>query len=94
MKYGVVVVADLTKEADANKSVKDAVQMLGGLDILVNWWVPVGRYSQGLHKACLERLTAPENRLRLLSVGCGRNSEAQNSLNGGLTVQRRGSNWH
>ncbi|KAK9905943.1 hypothetical protein WJX75_009272 [Coccomyxa subellipsoidea] len=36
MKYGVVVVADLTKEADANKAVKDAVQMLGGLDILVN----------------------------------------------------------
>ncbi len=40
LKHGVSIVADLTKEDDMKRAVKEAIEKLGGLDILVNRWVP------------------------------------------------------
>lgn len=40
LKHGVSIVADLTKEDDMNRAIKEAIEKLGGLDILVNKWVP------------------------------------------------------
>ncbi|EIE23326.1 NAD(P)-binding protein [Coccomyxa subellipsoidea C-169] len=36
LKHGVSIVADLTKEDDMKRAVKEAIEKLGGLDILVN----------------------------------------------------------
>ena len=36
LKHGVSIVADLTKEEDMKRAIQEAVEKLGGLDILVN----------------------------------------------------------
>ena len=36
LKHGVPIVADLTKEEDLKRAVVEAIEKLGGLDILIN----------------------------------------------------------
>lgn len=36
LKHGVSIVADLTKEEDMKRAIKEAIEKLGGLDILIN----------------------------------------------------------
>lgn len=36
LKHGVSIVADLTKEEDMIRAVKETIEKLGGLDILIN----------------------------------------------------------
>ena len=49
LKHGVSVVADLTKEEDMKRAVKETIEKLGGLDILVNRLAPLCTRQHGWH---------------------------------------------
>lgn len=49
LKHGVSIVADLTKEEDMKRAVKETIEKLGGLDILVNRWAPLCTPHHGRH---------------------------------------------